>query len=245
MKRTFALLAAALVAVPAFAQEREIEVEERGKLIPSVRIGIDFSPRGETPSVPHWGHGLEIGLTGASGEDTQFRGVGAPPIVFGGQTFLAGSGTTLNHEFEFGFFEIVYRFRHFFGDTKTFGIEALGGLGFATLDLTVSSPTQRANEKLESGGLVGGFGIIWKFLPETSLQSRLTLFGSGEREGVTGAARFDVFVAHALGRHAALRAGLTGWGLASERDEDDDFSSPNSHIRARFGGFALGLDVAF
>src|SRR5688572_3452120 len=164
MKRTFALLAAALIAAPAFADHRQFDVEDTSTFLPSLRIGIDLAPRGEAPSVPHAGHGLEIGFTGSEGKDTQFRGAGAPALTFGGQTFVAP--TSLNHEFEFRFFEIVYRYRHFFGDTKVFGIEALGGLGFAEMDLTISSPTQRANENLESGGLVGGFGVVWKFRPQ-------------------------------------------------------------------------------
>ena len=242
MKKALVLLAAALAAAPALANHRDIEIEDN-TFIPSARIGIDIGPRAEQPSVPHTGHGIEIGLSGTSGEDGQTRTAGAPALVFGGQTFAAP--TRLNYDFDFRFFELAYRYRHFFGTSRTFGIEALGGLGYAELDLGVSSATQSAREKLQSGGLLGGFGIVWKFLPQTSLQSRITIFGSGDREGVTGAARFDVFVAQALGRHAGVRVGLTSWGLVSQRDDDDDFGSFNSHLRASFGGLALGLELAF
>jgi hypothetical protein len=244
VKTILLLLATVLAAGSALANHRDIEVEDN-TFIPSLRIGIDIWPRGEQPSVPHSGHGIEIGFTGTSGEDSQTRRAGAPTLTFGGQPFAAPTTTTLNYDFDFRFFELAYRFRHFFGASRAFGIEALGGLGWAELDLGVSSATQSAREKLQSGGLVAGFGIVWKFLPQTSLQSRLTVFGSGEQEGVTGAARFDVFVAQALGRHAAVRVGLTSWGLASERDEDDDFGSINSHLRASFAGLALGLELAF
>lgn len=248
MKKIAAVLAGALVAGPALADHREIKVEDRSTFLPSVRLGIDIAPRIQGPSVPHSGHGIEIGLTGTTGKDTQTRDLGAPTLVFGGQSFAAPN--QLNHEFDFRYFEIAYRYRHFFGqgaygEGGTFGIEALGGLGYAEYDLTITTATQRANEKLGSGGLVAGFGIIWKFLPRTSLQSRITLFGSGENEGVTGAGRWDLFVVQALGRHAAVRAGVTGWGLASSRDDDDDFSSVNSLIRSGFSGLALGLEVAF
>jgi hypothetical protein len=243
MKKTAAILAAALVAGPALADHREFKVDDRSTFLPSGRLGIDIAPRVESPSVPHRGHGIEIGFTGGSGKDHQTRAAGAPTLTFAGQAFAAPS--TLNHEFDFRFAEIAYRYRHFFGATGAFGIEALGGLGYAEYDLTITSAAQRANDKLSSGGLVAGFGIIWKFRPTTSLQSRITLFGSGEKEGVTGAARWDAFVSQALGRHAAVRVGLTSWGLASTRDDDDDFSSINSLIRSRFSGIALGLDVAF
>jgi hypothetical protein len=242
MKKPLAMLAAALIAGPAFADHRQLDIEDN-TFIPSARIGIDIFPRGEQPSVPHSGHGIEIGLTGTSGEDSQTRTAGAPTLTFGGQDFVAP--TRLNYDFDFRFLEIAYRYRHFFGASGNFGIEALAGLGFAELDLGVSNATQSAREKLQSGGLVAGFGIIWKFLPQTSLQSRITVFGSGDREGVSGAGRFDVFVAQALGRHAAVRVGLTSWGLGSARDEDDDFGSFNSQIRAGFGGLAAGLELAF
>jgi hypothetical protein len=242
MKKTAAILAAALLANPALADHREIKVDDTSTFLPSGRIGIDISPRGARPSVPHTGHGIEFGITGTTGKDHQSRGVGAPPLVFGGQVFAAPN--ELNHEFEFGYLELVYRYRHFFGEGGTFGIEGLGGLGYAEYDLTITTPTQRANETLSNGGLVLGFGVIWKFLPSTSLQSRITLFGSGDEEGITGAGRWDLFVAQALGRFASVRAGITGWGLTSSR-EDDDFSSLNSLIRARFSGFAVGLELAF
>jgi hypothetical protein len=248
MKRIALVVAAALFAGPALADHREIKVEDNSTFIPSGRLSIDISPRIDGPSVPHSGHGIEIGITGTTGKDTQTRGVGAPPLVFGGQSF--GSPNQLNHEFDFRFVELAYRYRHFFGQGQygeggSFGIEALGGLGYAEYDLTVTTATQRANDKLGSGGLVLGFGIIWKFLPRTSLQSRITFFGSGENEGVTGAGRWDLFLVQALGRHAAVRAGFTGWGLASVRDDNEDFTTFNSLIRSNFSGFALGLELAF
>jgi hypothetical protein len=242
MTRTLIALAAAFFAGSALADHRAIEVTDRGTFIPSVRLGVDMAPRGEAPAVPHSGHGFELGFTGASGDASQSRTAGAPALVFGGRIFAAP--VELHHDYDFRFAEVAYRYRHFFGQ-GTFGIEALGGLGYAQYELTVTSAAQRASEKLSSGGLVGGFGILWKFLPQTSLQSRLTVFGSGDAEGVSAAARLDVFVAQALGRNAALRMGLTSWGLVSSREEDDDFSSLNSEIRAGFSGLALQLELAF
>lgn len=242
MKKIAVLLAALLASGAALADHRDIKVEDRGVFIPSVRLGVDILPRDESPAVPHTGHAFEFGATGASGEADQGRGLGAPTLVFGGQTFAAP--VELHHDFDFRFYEAAYRYRHFFGSGQ-FGIEALGGVGYAEYELTTTSPLQRASQKLSSGGLVGGFGIVWKFLPQTSLQSRLTLFGSGENEGVTGAARWDVFVSQAIGRNVGLRLGLTSWSVVSSREDDDDFSSLNSRIDGRFSGVALGLEAAF
>ena len=241
--RRIAVLAAGLLACgAALADHRDIKVEDRSSFIPSARLSVDIAPRGEAPSVPHAGHAIEFGITGASGDDNQNRTAGAPALIFGGQIFAAP--VELHHEYEFRFAELAYRYRHFFGGGQ-FGIEALGGLGYAQYELTVSSPAVSAREKLSSGGLVGGIGFIWKFLPQTSLQSRLTGFGSGDSEGVTGAARWDLFVVQALGRNAAVRAGLTSWSVTSERAEDEDFTTLNSRVQGRFSGVSLGLEVAF
>ena len=241
MKRTAVLAGALLASGAALADHRDIKVEDRSTFIPSARLSADIAPRGEAPSVPHAGHAIELGITGASGDDKQNRTAGAPTLTFGGQTFTAP--VELHHEYEFRFAEVAYRYRHFFNDQL--GIEALGGLGYAQYELTVSAPGVSTREKLSSGGLVGGIGVIWKFLPQTSLQSRITAFGSGDSEGVTGAARWDFFIVQALGRHAAVRAGLTSWSLSSEREEDDDFSTLNSRIQGRFSGVSLGLELAF
>ena len=244
MKKALALVIAVLLAPPAFADHTEIRIERATTVTPSLRLGVEIAPRGdERPAVPNSGHGIEVGLYGASGDKGQTRAAGAPPLTFGGQAFAAP--VTLNHEFDFGFFEIAYRYRHFFARDNTFGIEALAGLGIAEMDLTVSSPTQRATENLQSGGIVLGLGVVWKFAERTNLQSRLMIFGSGEREGITAAARIELMVAHALARNIALRGGFTAWGIESERDADHQFSSPNSHISAGFGGLAVGLDIAF
>ena len=242
MKLLFALLTV-LACGNALAQT-DIEAIERGTVTPSLRVSFDIAGElasGQGPAVPHSGHGIELWLSGASGKDDQSLG-GGEFVRFGNRTFTAAS-PTLQHDMDFRFFEVAYRYRRFFG-SGVFGIEALGGLGFAELDLTTSSATQSANEKMSSGGLVGGFGIVWKFLPAASLQSRFTLFASGDEEGVTAAARLDVNIAWALARNVAVRGGLVSWGIGSSRSQTSD-TSVNSRIQAGLSGLLLGLDVAF
>jgi hypothetical protein len=237
------ILAAAALAGCASTSNTDLKITDRGTFIPSARASIDISPKTESPSVPHSGHAVELGFSGASGDDVQGLVAGEPSIVFGGRTFAAPN--SLHHDFDWRFAELAYRYRHFFGEARTFGIEALGGLGYAQLDLTVSSPTQRANEKLSNGGIIGGFGLVWKFLPQTSLQSRFSVFISGENEDVSAATRFDAYLHQAIGKHFGARIGASGWGIQSSREAGSTFTSPNSRIRARFSGLALGLDVMF
>jgi hypothetical protein len=217
-----------------------IFVRDNSVFLPSGRMSIDISPEVKNPSVPHTGHALELGASGGRGSDHQQLVAGDDPVVFGGATFNAPA--VLEHEFKFHFLEAAYRFRKFFGASQRFGIEALAGLARAELDLTVSSPAQGAREEVGSGGIVGGFGLVFKFRPTTSLQSRLSVFASGDEGGVTNARRVEVYLAQALGRHASVRAGFADWSLDSERDYDGATRSP---IRADFSGFAAGLDLMF
>ena len=242
MKKVLLGCIAALACGSAFAQEG-IEATERSNVLPSFRLSFDIAgevgPQG--PAAPHSGHGIEIGLSGASGKDDQNLGP-AQSVNFGDRNF--NGSTTLHHDFDMRLFEVAYRYRRFFG-SGVFGIEALGGLGFAELELTTSAPGQSASEKLSNGGLLGAFGIIWKFHPSAYLQPRLTLFASSDEEGVSAAGRFDVHVAWAFARNVAVRGGLSSMAMTSSRGESINAPSQKSRVTAATSGLAIGLDVAF
>lgn len=247
MKKTFVTAALTFLAAPALADHRQIEMVD-GAFIPSVRGTLDIYPRTPEilPAVPHTGHAVEIGLTGTSkGQDEQERDPGEQPLTFGGQTYAAP--TTIRYEFDFRYFELAYRYRHFFGASRAIGIEGIAGVGSAEMNITASTAAgQRTSEKLQSGGVVLGGGFLWRFASQTSLQTRVTLFSSNDREGVTGALRWDVMVAHALARNVSLRGGVTTWSVFSRREDDEmTTASPNSRIHAGFVGPAAGLEAMF
>jgi len=237
------LLAAAALAGCAGPTTSELNVTDRSTFIPSARVAVDIAGESGPRSEPHSSHAIELGLSGGRGSDKQDLNSGDRPIVLGSQTFTAPQ--ELRSEFDFRFVELAYRYRRFFGSSRTFGIEGLAGLAYADLGLTVSGATQRASERLGNGGIVVSVGGIWRFRPTTSLQARLAFFGSGKTEGITGANRFDVYVAQALGQHAALRAGFSSWALRSEREGEDNSTSVKSPIQVRFSGPALGLELMF
>lgn len=240
---------AAVLAVAALAgcstglTTSRLDVTDHTTLVPSVRVAVDIRGQEGARSEPHTSHAVELGLAGSRGNDRQELASGDKPVVFGGQRF--DSPQQLRSEFDFRYAELAYRYRHFFGSSRAFGVEGLAGLAWAGLKVTVSGATQRASESLSDGGIVLGVGGIWRFRPTTSLQARLAVFSSGSTEGVTSASRFDLFVAQALGRNTAVRAGLTSWGVNSRREADDDSNSLKSPIRVRFSGVALGLDMMF
>jgi hypothetical protein len=226
-----------LVLAAGCSHEIRIEGEDRGLFLPTARLSFDVATAGpEAASGLPGGHAVEINLAGVRGiEDTQELHTSESPVVFGGETF--NPAVELRHEADFRYADIGWRWRKYFG-SGGFALETFAGLGFAELDLTVQSPLQRANEKLSSGGLAGGVGVVWRFRPTTSLQSRLTVFGSGDEDGITSASRWDASIVQALGRNVALRGGIGAWSVFSERANRSD-------VEMRFSGITLGLDVLF
>jgi len=214
-----------------------IEATDRG-IVPTVRISANLSPRGGTegaPSEPQSGHAVEFSAATARGSDSQTLGAGQPPIIFGGLNTAFNAPQNLKHEFDFAYYDISWRGRAFF-DPNPIGLEVLLGLGYVTLDLAVSSPTQRAAETLNSAGFSAGIGVIWRIRPATSLQARVTAIAL--ISDFDELARLEVFVVQALGRNAAVRAGFSAWRLKADHDSRSD-------IKVDFFGPSIGLDVNF
>lgn len=226
-----------LAALAGCSHETRIDGEDRGIFLPTARLSFNVATSGpEAPSGLPGGHAVEVNLAGVRNiEDTQELSSGESPVVFGGQTF--NPAVELRHQADFRYADAGWRWRKYFGNGG-FALETFAGLGFAELDLTVESPLQRANEKLSSGGLAGGVGVVWRFRPTTSLQSRLALFGSGDEDGITSASRWDASIVQALGRNVALRGGIGAWSVFSER-------ASRSDVEMHFSGVTLGLDVLF
>lgn len=233
MLRLLALLLAGLLG--GCTSNTRIEATDRGVFLPVGRVSANITRTQGAPSEPQGGHAIELGMTGGNGNDTQTLSSGQSPVGFGGQTFSPPQ--QLRHELEFRYVDLAWRWRKFLG-TGAIGIETLAGVGYADLDMTVSSATQRANEGLNSWGATGAFGLIWRLRPGTSLQGRIAVFGSGDEAGVTRATRLEAFIVQALGQNAALRAGYASWNAYSERENASD-------IHVRFSGPALGLDLLF
>jgi hypothetical protein len=240
--RILAALAAAALAACACPSTSPISVADRSTFVPSVRVAADIWRYAGEPSDPHRAQAIELGLSGARGSGMQTLSAGEKPVVFGGQTFTPQQ--QLRQEFNFRFYEIAYRWRQFLG-AGDIGYEALGDVGYADLNLTISSATQRASDNLANAGLIGSFRLLWRMRPGTSVQSRFAYFGSGSTRSIRNASRLDLYLAQAIGRNVGLRAGYASWSLRSIREADDYSSTNLSPITVRFSGPALGLELMF
>jgi hypothetical protein len=237
--RRQSVIFAALMGLAAGARAADVDVSDRSVFQPTLRGAFEIGGSGaEAPSEPKSGHAIEFELTGAKGDATQNLFTGQT-VRFAGQAFLGPQ--QIKHEFDFSFLDVAYRWRRFFG-SGVVGIELLGGIGFLGYEHTMTGPTQQAKADLGSAGLVGGVGFLWRIRPTTSFQTRLTVYGSGKDDAVNGAARFEVMIVQALGRHAALKGGIAGWGLHAANERS---TSNASDLRVGFGGPTLGLELMF
>ena len=219
-----------------------IDVNDTSAVIPTVRMSVDFGDRPGPRSHPHTSHAIELGLSGATGSDTMHIEAGQQPIVFGGEAFAAPQD--LRAEFDFRFAEAAYRFRYV-SENRGLGIETLVGLAYARLGLRLTGTNKVAAERLDGGGVVVSLGGMLRLWPSGSVQLRGSGFASTTSEGVSSVGHYELSLAQALGRNAAVRIGYAGWDVRSRR-EDDEFSNSNrSSIRLRFSGPALGLELMF
>lgn len=232
--------AAALLALGG-CSTTSIDVRDTTTFVPSARVSVDLGGEEERPSRLRTSHALELAATAARGGSEQHIDNPGEPVVFGGERFLPPQ--TLDVDFDFRFASLVYRYRKVFQRSRL-GFEARAGLGVAQLAVTVTGATQRASERMRSGGFTGGFAPFLRLGPSTLLELRGLGFWSGSSDDVTSAYGIDLQLAQALGPHAVVRGGWSWWNVRSER-EDYFGSSRNSPIHVRFSGPALGLEVLF
>jgi hypothetical protein len=240
--RHSAVIAALLVAGCSSTTTSNIDVHDSSIVIPTARIAVDFGERPGPPSHIHTGHAVELGVTGATGDDTLNVSAGQQPIVFGGEIFAAPQ--EVKAEFDFRFTELAYRFRYV-SERRGLGFEALAGLAYAQLGLRLIGVTKTAAERLEGGGIVVGLGTMLRLWPSGSVQLRGSGFASTTSEGVSSVGRYEIVFEQALGRHAAVRAGYAGYDVRSKREDDPYSASNRSPIRVRANGPMLGLMLMF
>ena len=242
--RALRLAAALALLAPAAAfafNTSEIQMDGAA-VLPSLGLTIDVAGESSLRRASRTSHALELGWIGARGKDKQELGAGDRPIVFGGETFAGPQD--LRYTANIRFADLVYRYRHFFGQSS-FALEGMGGVGWASLGLTAVGATQSAAERFSNAGFVLGIGALWRFLPGTALHARVLGMGSGREEGVTNAGRFEASLVHSLGEHAAVRVGVGSVGVRSAREDDRGASSTNSPIRASLGGLTAGFELLF
>lgn len=212
-----------------------------GAVIPSIGMSIDVVGNSTLQNHTASSHAIDIGFSYARAKRKQELETRDGPIIFGGQTFVGRQDITYTSNIQLA--HVGYRPRYWFGRSN-FALEGVIGLGWAGLGLKAEGALQTASERMSNGGIVLGLGGIWRFAPTTSLQVRFLGFGSGKKEGVSGASRSDVTLAHALAKNVQVRAGLGVLSATSSR-EDADSGIRKSPIHAAGGGLLLGLDFVF
>jgi hypothetical protein len=224
------ILAPCLLAGCLASRPTRVEVHDTVAM-PEVRVSL-FSGA-EPPTEPKNGYALEVAMSGARATDTQ--SIGAGTVRIGEQAFAGPA--ELAHRADFRFQSVAVRWRAFLG---SWAGEIFGGLAHAGLDLRVSSSTQQASTSLGSNGVLIGYGILGVLRPGTSVQGRLSLYGSTASEGVAQAERYELSLVQALGRNIAARGGYSRWKIYADQRHADQ-----SEVQLRLDGLLLGLDLHF
>lgn len=213
-----------------------------GAVIPSIGLSIDVVGNSAVQNHTTLSHAIDMGFSYARSRRKQDRDPGDQAIVFGGTTFMDTNGN-IDWTSNIQLAHIGYRPRWWIADSN-FALEGVIGVGWAGLGLKGQAGTLTAAERMSNAGVVLGIGGIWRFAQATSLQVRYLGFGSGDKEGVTSAARFDVSVAHAVAKNLQVRGGFGILAAYSARENADD-NIRKSPINASGGGLFLGLDFTF
>jgi hypothetical protein len=200
---------------------------------PSIRVAIDLKNGEKAASEPKTGHAIEFGYVQAKGGSDQTLAAGQPPVIFNQTVFNAPQ--QIRNDFDMNFTDVSWRWRKFFRE-RSLGLELTGGLGYSSLGLTVSSPTQSASEHFGGYGPQGGVAFIWRMRPGSSLHVRVSGFKSEKLRF----SREELFFTQALGENLSLRAGYAQWKV------NDSVSVFENHsLQMDFSGPMLGLDLSF
>lgn len=206
---------------------------------PSLRVAIDIDDSPRPASEPQSGKAFEIEAGRAKGGGYQTLATGQAPVIINNTTFSGPQ--QLRNDFDFSYAKVSFRWRKFFGERQRAGIELAGGLGYAALGLTVSSPAQRDSGRFGNMGAQGSVGFIWCMRQSTSLHLRLSTFRSPNAmtyQGVTSADAAELSFEQALGDNLSLRAGYTSLVV-------DGSTGPGSDFHTTFSGPMVNLGLNF
>lgn len=215
-----------------------IEATDNRTFLPALRANINFGDEKQAASEPHTGHAIEIGIAKARGSDSQSLSAAQLPISLSNTSFTGPQ--LLQNEFDTSFANISWRWRKFFAE-RSLGLEVTAGVGFSSLDLSVSSTSQRASDHFFSRGPQASVGLIWRLNPGTSLHGRVSEFISLANHGVNEMSRYELYFAKSLHENLALRAGYASWDVSAR----DQYYNSNSDFQLRVSGPMLALDWDF
>ena len=202
--------------------------------LPTVRISKNVYTADRTGAVPseiETGLAIELGLDHARGSDAQSLTSGE--VRIGNQSLMAPQ--ELDSKFDLTTFDVSLRYREFIED-RSIGFELSGGFAYVDLNVSVSSQTTPAAERISSPAFRGGAAVFWRMLPSTRIEG----FGTGfaTKSNLEGVSRFGVSLVRALGRNASVRGGYSAWQVRSP-------STTRSRVELQFSGPSLGLDLHF
>jgi hypothetical protein len=205
----------------------KLDIRDTEAFVPYARLSLG------QPGELRRGTAFELGVAQTHARSSQTLPAGESSALRSG-TF--SGPRELSNEVRATVVDAAARFRS--SGAENLWVEGLLGLGYAELAYTVSSGNRHVSDDATQLGVLGGIGMVWRVLPGTSAQARLTLLNGMGIEDDTDVDRWEIAVAQAIGRHAELRAGYMWWDIKTTRHRLSD-------VRSRISGPALGFALSF
>ncbi|MBI5626025.1 MAG: hypothetical protein HY935_02305 [Nitrosomonadales bacterium] len=235
--RHIAVMFASIVLGGCSVHATRIDVADHRTFLPALRAGVNLNEGKLAASELQTGHAIEAGIAKANGGNSQYLLSSQSPITLNNTTFTGPQ--QLRNDFDFYFADLSWRWRKFFLE-RSLGMETFAGIGYTSLGLKISSPSQHASERFANWGPQGGAGLIWRFSSNSCFQARIARFISPGHDGVSNIFRREAFYAKALDDNITLRAGYAAWIVEGQQNWYN-----NSDFQLRFEGPVLALDMNF
>lgn len=216
------------------ASTTPIEGSQNNVMHRSLHMAVNVNNGGRAAAEVRSGHAIEISKQSTDITSIQTLTSAQPPVYIGNQFFPGPD--QLRNEFDLSHTDISWRMREFWGEQ--FGPELLFGLGNASLDIAVSSTTQRVAKKYDTTGMQIGLGLIMRATQSTSVHFRyMTYFAFAD--GVSNLDRYELYLNQVLLENFSLKAGYSIWEASGST------GASNSAFNMRSEGPHIGLDWNF
>ena len=237
LQRSVRLLPVLLAALPlsgCLVTTTTIEGENTKTFLPAVRASLNLNGTDHEASEIRTGDAIELGYMSKKISSEQTLSSGQLPVIHNGTTFT--SPQQLRNDFNFSFADISWRRREFLN--TALGLEFSAGVGYSSLDLAVSSPTQHAAESYSNTGVQLGIGFIYLLSPGSSIHAGAVGYSSFDY-GVRDVTRYEAYYAKALHKNISLRAGYADYKVDGRGHEG------MSSFHLHFAGPTLVLEGSF
>lgn len=192
---------------------------------------------------PHEGQAIELTITKTSGKADTSLASGQLPVIIDQATFTLPQ--QLKNEFSSTYWDLAWRHRFFYAaGFSNVGLNYSVGLGYSSVDITVTSATQHGSRRFESLGARLEIGLIYLLDAGSSVQANaMGYWAPLQSTAADSMSQVEVVYTKAFLRNFNFRAGYARWQAFGH--DDQGYYVPRSDFRLELGGPIVALDMEF